>query len=154
RLVLGPCASVGVQVNTPVTGSITAFVGALARLKVNVFDGLSGSLATLVTVKVVISSITTRFVVTINTGGRFTSCAMTTKLFVALSDGVPLSVALTVTALVPGPCASFGVQVTIPLLALIVMFVGAASNSKVRTSPASGSMARIGRFIVFPSAMV
>src|SRR5580765_6990251 len=54
--VLGPCASVGVQVNTPETGSIAAPTGAPAsRLKVRVCAGVSGSVAETVKVTRVFS---------------------------------------------------------------------------------------------------
>src|SRR5258708_23813041 len=41
----------------------------------------------------------------------FTSLTTTVKLLVALKAGVPLSVTTVVITLVPGPCASVGVQV-------------------------------------------
>src|SRR5258708_6882492 len=56
-LVLGPCASVGVQVRTPVTESSVIPLGAATRVNVNELAGISGSVAELVTVKVVSSSI-------------------------------------------------------------------------------------------------
>src|SRR5438105_1630504 len=46
----GPWASVGVQVNTPVTGSMAAPLGAPTRLKVSVLAGMSGSVAVAVKV--------------------------------------------------------------------------------------------------------
>src|SRR5437773_6021528 len=49
RLVLGPWASVGVQVSTPVLGFTFTPAGPDTRLKVNVFAGRSVSLAVLVT---------------------------------------------------------------------------------------------------------
>src|SRR5213076_2586328 len=55
--VLGPCASVGVQVNTPVFASRLTPVGAETRLKVKVLAGTSGSPARLVTTSVLSSSI-------------------------------------------------------------------------------------------------
>ena len=51
-------------------------------------------------------------------------------LVAALPLGPPLSVTPTVTGLVPGPCVSVGVQLTTPLLPLIVMPAG-APGSKV-----------------------
>src|SRR6266581_3049900 len=56
-LVLGPCASVGVQVSTPVAGLRLTPVGAVTSEKVSVFVGMSGSVAVLVTLKVVNSLI-------------------------------------------------------------------------------------------------
>src|SRR5260221_13671947 len=50
-LVLGPCASVGVQVNTPVAESSVTPLGAATSENVSVFVGISGSVAELVTVK-------------------------------------------------------------------------------------------------------
>src|SRR6266446_8167896 len=55
--VLGPCASVGVQVNTPVAGLRLTPVGAATSEKVSVFVGMSGSVAVLVTVRVASSLI-------------------------------------------------------------------------------------------------
>src|SRR5947199_7395870 len=52
RLVLGPWASVGVQVSTPVLGFRFTPVGADTRLKVNVSAGRSASIAVFVTVSV------------------------------------------------------------------------------------------------------
>src|SRR5262245_20667954 len=43
--VLGPCASVGVQVNRPVVGLMLAPAGGETRLNVSVLAGMSGSLA-------------------------------------------------------------------------------------------------------------
>src|SRR5258707_120228 len=57
RLVLGPCASVGVQVRTPVLGFRFTPVGADTKLNVNVLAGRSASLAVFVTVSV-LSSVT------------------------------------------------------------------------------------------------
>src|SRR5262245_8191585 len=49
------------------------------------------------------------------TGGLFASVTTTTKLFVSLNGGDPLSVTRTVTVLVLGPCASAGIQLNSPL---------------------------------------
>src|SRR5262245_64948522 len=57
KLVLGPWASVGVQVNTPVVGLRFAPAGALTRPKVNVLAGMSESAAVLVTLNVLNSAI-------------------------------------------------------------------------------------------------
>src|SRR5881296_104977 len=46
--VLGPCASVGVQANTPVLGSTLTPAGPETRLKVSVLAGRSASVAVLV----------------------------------------------------------------------------------------------------------
>src|SRR5438094_71980 len=55
-LVLGPWASVGVHVSTPVEASSITPGGAEARLNVRVLVGTSGSVARLVTTSVVSSS--------------------------------------------------------------------------------------------------
>src|SRR2546425_7324863 len=78
RLVLGPWASVGVQVSTPLLGSRFTPVGADTRLKVNVFAGRSASLAVFVATNVVISSII-RLVGTASTGALFTSLTITDR---------------------------------------------------------------------------
>src|SRR6266699_1878860 len=109
RLVLGPCASVGVQVGTRLLGSRFTPLGAETKLKVNVLAGRSASLAELVTVRV-LSSVTVRSVGTVSTGAPFTSLTITLKLLVALNGGTPLSVTMVVIVLVLGPCASLGVQ--------------------------------------------
>src|SRR5712692_10433577 len=56
-LVLGPCASVGVQVSTPVAESSVIPLGPATRANVRMFAGISGSVAVLVTLKVVSSLI-------------------------------------------------------------------------------------------------
>src|SRR5437773_12204677 len=93
RLVLGPWASVGVQVSTPLFGSRFTPLGAETKLKVNVLAGRSASLAELVTVSV-LSSVTVRSVGTVSTGASFTSLTITLKLLVALKGGTPLSVTI------------------------------------------------------------
>src|SRR5881296_3462247 len=83
KLVLGPCASDGVQVSTPLLGSRFTPAGADTKLKVNVFAGRSVSLAVLVTVSV-LSSVTVRSVGTVSTGALFASVTTTVKLLVSL----------------------------------------------------------------------
>src|SRR5205814_6002824 len=51
KLVLGPCASVGVQLSTPVLASRRTPVGAETRPKLSVLVGRSASLAVLVTTR-------------------------------------------------------------------------------------------------------
>ena len=58
QLVLGPSASVGVQVNTPVTGSRTTPAGPDIRLNLRVLAGESASVAVFVTTNCLSSSIT------------------------------------------------------------------------------------------------
>src|SRR5207249_3518005 len=114
RLVLGSCASVGVQFRTPLLGSRLTPSGADRRLKVSVLAGRSGSVATLVSTSVASPWITLN-VGTSKTGAAFTSLTTTEKLLVALKAGLPLSVTTVVIVLVLGPCASPGVQVITPL---------------------------------------
>src|SRR5881397_4209753 len=95
RLVLGPWASVGVHVSTPLLGFKFTPAGADTRLKVNVLAGRSASLAVFVTVSV-LSSATVRSVGTVSTGALLASVTTTVKLLVSLDGGAPLSVAFTV----------------------------------------------------------
>src|SRR6266699_2656443 len=83
RLVLGPWASVGVQVSTPVLGFRFTPAGAATKLKVNVFAGRSVSLAVFVTVSV-LSSVMVWSVGTVRTGELFASVTTTVKLLVSL----------------------------------------------------------------------
>ena len=63
----------------------------------------------------------------------------------SLRVGVPLSVTLTVTVLVLGPCASLGVQVISPLLPLIVIPPGADTSAKV--SALAGTSASVAELV-------
>src|ERR1043166_6216617 len=94
--VLGPCASVGVQVNAPVTGSISAPVGAPgSRLKLRVWAGRSESDA--LTVKVIgLPSGEVVVVTGVMFGGLFTFATVTLKLLLSVFTGDPLSVTLIV----------------------------------------------------------
>src|SRR3989442_8250711 len=83
KLVLGPWASVGVQVNTPVLESRFTPAGAATKLKVKELAGRSASLAVFVTVSV-LSSGTVRSVGTVSTGGLFASVTTTAKLLMSL----------------------------------------------------------------------
>src|SRR5439155_1312308 len=141
RFVLGPCASVGLQVNRPLVALMLAPAGAPgSRLKVRVLAGRSGSVAVFVTTNVLSSSIIWS-AGTVRTGARFTSVTTTVKLRASLEGGEPLSVTSTVTRLVLGPCASVGVQVNTPLVALMLAPAGSpGSKLNVRRSP-SGSVA-------------
>src|SRR5260370_2695214 len=89
-LVLGPCASVGVQVRTPVAGLRLTPVGAATSEKVSVFVGMSGSVAVLVTVRLE-SSLMVCVDGVVSTGGRFTSFTITVIVFAPLSGGTPLA---------------------------------------------------------------
>src|SRR5260370_32430617 len=75
-LVLGPCASVGVQVRTPVAESSVIPLGPVTRPNVNVLAGISGSLAVLVTIKVG-GSLMVCLGGTAKVGALFTSFTMT-----------------------------------------------------------------------------
>src|SRR5258706_7465484 len=142
KLLLGPCASVGVHVNTPVAGLIAALVGALARLKLSGFVGRSESEAE--TVKVSNVPSTTVWVsMAANSGAAFTSLTIARNVCVALKLGVPLSVTITLIELVPGPCASLGVQVKTPLDALIVALDGAPAPRLNISVSSSGSLAEL-----------
>src|SRR5437899_13021872 len=83
-LVLGPCASLGVQVRTPVAESSDMPLGPATKENVRRFAGKSGSVAELVTVKVV-SSLIVWVGGTVNVGALFTSLTMTVKLLVRKS---------------------------------------------------------------------
>src|SRR6266498_1427637 len=109
KFVLGPWASVGVQVSTPLLEFKFTPAGADTRLKANELAGKSTSLAEFVTVSV-LSSLTVWSGGTVNTGALFASVTTTVKLLASLVGGAPLSVTRTVIKLVLGPCASVGVQ--------------------------------------------
>src|SRR5204863_360169 len=129
--VLGPCASVGVQLIAPVAGLMVMPVGALTKAKVKLLAGMSASIALAFTFSVVCSAIVWS-AGTVNTGARFTSLTVTVNVLVTLRAGTPLSVTLTLTAFVLGPCASVGVQLIAPLPGLMVMPVGALTKAKVK----------------------
>src|SRR5213593_2640890 len=130
RLVLGPWASVGVQLSTPLLESRFTPAGADTRLKVNVLAGRSASLAVFVTVSV-LSSVTVWSVGTVSTGALFASVTTTVKLLVSLDGGAPLSVTRTVIRLVLGPWASVGVQLSTPVLESRCTPAGADTRLKV-----------------------
>src|SRR6266852_6114632 len=129
-LVLGPCASLGVQVSTPVAESSVIPLGPATRRNVRVFAGISGSVAELVTIKVV-SSLIVCVDGTVSIGALFTSLTMTVKLLVSLNGGLPLSVTRTVMTLVLGPCASVGVQFRTPMAESSVIPLGTATKENV-----------------------
>src|SRR5439155_1369766 len=154
RLVLGPWASVGVQVSTPVLGFTFTPAGPDTRLKVNVFAGRSVSLAVFVTIRV-LSSATVRSVGTVSTGALFASVTTTVKLLVSLDGGAPLSVTFTVIRLVLGPWASLGVQLSTPLLGFRFTPAGADTRLKVNVfAGRSGSLAEFVTVSVLSSATV
>src|SRR5207248_1088809 len=122
--VLGPCASLGVQVIAPLPGLIVIPVGALKIVRASCRASTYASVALAVTASALNSSIVW-LAGTLNTGATFTSRTVTVKLLVALIAASPLSVTTTVIVFVLGPCASLGVQVIAPLPGLIVILVGA-----------------------------
>src|SRR5437867_3029511 len=121
--VLGPCASVGVQANTPVLGSTLTPAGPETRLKVSVLAGRSASVAVLVRTNP-LNSLIVWSAGAASTGALFTSLTITVKLLLSLSAGEPLSVTLTVIRFVVGPWASVGVQLSAPLLGSTVTPAG------------------------------
>src|SRR5437899_1271467 len=143
EFVLGPCASVGVQVNTPLVELIDAPPGAPGSSeKVNICAGMSEPLA--LTVKVRSDpSVIVLFPIDVRTGAELVSVTIIVIVSKSPRAGEPLSVTRTVTVLVLGPCASVGVHVKTPLLELIVAPVGApASKEKVKICAGmSGSVA-------------
>src|SRR5258705_517770 len=97
------------------------------------FGGMSESVAVLVTVNNVSSAIV-RLVCAESMGALFASVTTTAKLLVALNDGVPLSLTIVVITFVPGPWASEGVQVMMPLVSITAP-VGGLTREYVRMLP-------------------
>src|SRR5690242_16194186 len=93
-------------------------VGGDTRLNVNVFVGMSESVADANTSSV-LNSFITWFAGTVRTGALFTSVTVTLKEFVALFGGNALSVTIVVSVFVPGPCASVGVHRMIPFVSMV-----------------------------------
>src|SRR5580765_3926228 len=127
-LVLGPCASVGVQAMAPPAETVRP-VGPVTKAKLSVLAGRSESVA----VALMLSAVCSAMVCvpgTVRTGAVFTSVTITWKLLVALRLGVPLSKTRTVTVLVLGPCASVGVQAMAPA-AETVRPVGPVTKAKL-----------------------
>src|SRR5438874_2210676 len=81
ELVLGPCASVGIQEIAPVAGSMFMPAGGARSEKVSGFFGKSTSVADAETLSGVSSS-TGVFAGTVNTGATFTSLTTTVNVFV------------------------------------------------------------------------
>ena len=113
RLVLGPWSSVGVQMRWLLVVSMLMPEGkGEIKAKVNTCGGRSGSVATR-GISRVVSSFVFWSGMGSKMGARFTSLTTTVKLVVALPPA--LSVTLTPTRYVLGPCASVGVQVMRPV---------------------------------------
>src|SRR5713101_4843348 len=123
--VLGDCALLGDQVNTPVDGSRLTPAGAPApRLKVRICGGRSGSLTTLVKVSNCPAA-TVLLAMGESTGGELTSLTTMLKRCVALKLGLPLSNTRTRMLLLLGPWASLGVQLKMPVTGSTVAPLGA-----------------------------
>src|SRR4051812_45840362 len=91
----------------------------------------------------------------VSAGALFTSRTTTTKLWVALRLGIPLSVTTTVMVLVPGPCDSAGGQVNTPVPAAIEAPVGGDSRLKVSACTGKSlSVAKLFTVKVAPSSIV
>src|SRR6266851_1484194 len=84
-LVLGPCASVGVQVRTPVAESSVIPPGPATRANVKMFAGISGSVAVLVQVRTPVAE------------SRVIPLGAATKENVSVLAGISGSVAVLVT---------------------------------------------------------
>ena len=93
----GPWASVGVQVNTPVVGSMLAPAGAPARLNVNALAGASESLAVAVKVNW-LPSFTDWSPMRASTGAALISPTVIVIVSKASRAGLPSSVTRTVTS--------------------------------------------------------
>src|SRR2546425_1223433 len=81
---------------------------------------------------------------------------VTVKLLVSLRAGEPLSVTRTVIVFVPGPCASVGVQVKMPVAGSITASEGAPASSEKVIVCAGRSASEAAQLMVswVPSAMV
>src|SRR5437773_1548179 len=144
RLVLGPWASVGVQVNTPVLGSRFTPLGAETKPKVIALADRSASLAMFVTVSV-LSSGTVRSLCPYTTLFLSASVTTTVKLLVSLDSGTPLSVTFTIIRLVLGPWASVGVHVNTPLLGS--RFTPLGAETKLKVNAFAGRSASLAMFV-------
>src|SRR5205823_5268005 len=129
--VLGPCASVDVQLIAPLAGLMVMPAGELTSAKVKLLAGRSASVALALTLIVVCSLIAWSPGPALH-GALPISLTVTVNVLVTLRAGTPLSVTLTLTAFVLGPCASVGVQLIAPLAGLMVMPVGALTKAKVK----------------------
>src|SRR3989440_8211422 len=128
--VLGPCASLGVQLIAPLAGLMVMPVGALTNAKVKLLAGMSSFINDTATTEIFSLAYAT-LVRSVNTGARFTSLTITWNVLVTLRAGTPLSVTLTLTTFVLGPCASVGVQLIAPVAGLMVMTASALARATV-----------------------
>jgi hypothetical protein len=110
----GPWPSSGVQLINPFVVTVNP-LGPFTSVNVSPFVGTSLSVALASALQPTCS---TMFVSpgTVSAGALFNSVTITSKLFVTLKGGTPLSVTTVVIVFVPGPCASPGVHVITPLL--------------------------------------
>jgi hypothetical protein len=124
----GPCASVGVQLNTPVLPPMVAPVGAPVSENVSACAGVSLSVAVAVNVYGADSGTVAEGGTPARIGATFAS--VTVRL---IGDDVLVtpSVTLTENGYVPGPCASVGVQLNAPLEPPMLAPVGAPTRENV-----------------------
>src|SRR5438094_425154 len=138
--VLGPCASVGVQLIAPLLPLIVMPAGGPTRLNVSVLAGTSASVALAVTASALNSSVVkcTRLLTTRRT---ITSRTVTVKMLVALNAGTPLSVTTTVIVSLLPYTTLFRSQLIAPLLPLIVMPAG--GHTRLNVSVLAGTSASV-----------
>src|SRR6185436_13408725 len=146
ELVLGPWASVGVQLKRPLLELIEAPLGTPAsRLKMSVCAGTSLSEA-LAENETNAFSTTVRLVTAISTGGLFDSSTIAVNACVTLIEGDPLSVTLIAITLVVPACVSDGVQAKTPLLELRVAPIGAVA-AKLYVRVCAGTSESVAAFV-------
>src|SRR6185369_14051123 len=124
----GPCASVGVQVNTPLDSPMLAPAGPLSSEKLSDCAGRSLSVAVAVNVYAASSGMVAVGGTPASTGAAFTSVTVTemaASVFVTPSD------TRTLNGYTPGPCASLGVQLKTPLLAPMLAPAGPLTSENV-----------------------
>src|SRR5262245_19368001 len=132
-------SSGGVQVNTPVDALMAAPAGAPSREKVNVWAGMSGSVAVAVNVSRLASSTVVRAGTAERVGATLTSL---TVMVIAASVLASPSDTRTEKLYDPGPWTSVGVQVKTPVDAPIAAPLGAPTRLKVNVwAGRSGSVA-------------
>ena len=95
--VLGPCTSVGVQLNVRVVALNVAPVGKPLALNVRVLPGRSASVPLITNVSTCPSSMV-RFPIAPSTGSTLTSFTVIVMVSLSLNCGVPLSVTVIVRA--------------------------------------------------------
>src|SRR5205814_1051631 len=144
RLVLGPWASVGVQVSTPLLGSRVTPAGADTRLNDDGFAGTSASLAVFAAVSVPSSEMVWSSG-TVSTCTLFPYTTLFRSLLVSLDCGTPLSLTRTVIRFVLGPWASVGVQVSTPLLES--RFTPAGADTRLNVNVFAGRSASLAVFV-------